>query len=71
MTMKLVNTEQLEVNLTSIADKIRIKAGSKDALAFPDGFVNAVNGIESNINKEFAEIEYLLSDGYKNYSHYF
>lgn len=34
-------------DMTAVADAIRTKAGSTAALAFPDGFVSAVNGIET------------------------
>ena len=33
--------------MSAVADAIRTKAGSTAALAFPDGFVSAVNGIET------------------------
>lgn len=36
-----------EASLTSIADAIRAKAGTPDALTFPDGFVSAVEGIQA------------------------
>lgn len=38
-----VDPVQLNANLTSIADAIRAKNGTTDTLAFPDGFVNAIN----------------------------
>lgn len=36
-----------DTDLKAVADAIRTKAGSTAALAFPDGFVSAVNGIET------------------------
>lgn len=42
MTMKLVDVEQLEADLTRIADAIRAKAGNEDVLSFPDGFISAI-----------------------------
>lgn len=35
-----------DTSLTAVADAIRSKAGTESALSFPDGFVNAVEGIE-------------------------
>lgn len=34
-------------DMYAVADAIRTKAGSTAALAFPDGFISAVNGIET------------------------
>ena len=42
---KVVNTTQLEADLTSIADGIRAKAESSDSLVFPSGFVDAIANI--------------------------
>lgn len=36
-----------DTDLKAVADAIRTKAGSTAALSFPDGFVSAVNGIET------------------------
>ena len=36
-----------DTDLKAVADAIRTKAGSTAALAFPDGFVSAVNGIQA------------------------
>lgn len=45
-TYKVVDADQLDTDLTSVADAIRSKGGTSGALAFPVGFVNAVNAIE-------------------------
>lgn len=42
MTMKLVDVEQLEADLTRIADTIRAKTGSEDPLWFPEDFINEI-----------------------------
>lgn len=42
---KLVDSVQLERDLTTVADAIRGKTGSSDALVFPDGYVGAVDGL--------------------------
>lgn len=36
-----------DTSLTAVADAIRAKAGTSDALTFPDGFVEAVGGIQA------------------------
>ena len=41
----IVNAEQLEADLASVADSIRAKSGTSDKLAFPSGFKSAVDGI--------------------------
>lgn len=45
---KVVDAEQLDNDLTSVADAIREKSGTDDSLAFPEGFVSAVEGIIQN-----------------------
>lgn len=44
---KVVNTTQLDADLTTIANAIREKAGVSDALVFPDGFADVISGIAS------------------------
>jgi len=44
---KVVNTEQLETDLISIAVAIREKAESSDSLMFPTGFISAISNIET------------------------
>lgn len=44
---KLVDSAQLDANLTAVANAIRSKAGVSDALSFPNGMVSAINGITS------------------------
>lgn len=52
---KVVDSAQLEANLTSIADKIREKADITDKLDFPSGFLSAfdyfpsVNDVETQM----------------------
>lgn len=45
---KVVDIEQLEADLTEVADSIRAKAGTSNALAFPDGFKSAIASIETD-----------------------
>ncbi len=42
---KSADLEFIENGLTAIADKIREKGGSTDALSFPDGFVLAIDAL--------------------------
>lgn len=46
MTMKLVDVEQLEADLTRIADAIRDKTGTVVPLVFPDDFIIAIENME-------------------------
>ena len=43
---KAVDSAQLNADLTAVADAIRTKGGTSEQLAFPDGFVSAVQAIE-------------------------
>lgn len=44
---KAVDSAQLDAGLTSVADAIRTKGGSSASLAFPDGFVSAIQAIST------------------------
>lgn len=44
---KLVDSTQLNADLTSVANAIRTKGGTSAALAFPAGFVDAIDAIET------------------------
>ena len=44
---KLVDSTQLDADLTSVANAIRTKGGTSASLAFPSGFVSAVEAIPS------------------------
>lgn len=44
---KLVDSAQLDADLTSVADAIRAKGGTDAQLAFPAGFVSAVQAIST------------------------
>lgn len=44
---KVIDSAALDANLTAVADAIRAKGGTSAALAFPDGFVDAVGAIEA------------------------
>lgn len=49
---KLVDSTQLDADLTSVADAIRAKGGTSGQLSFPAGFVNAVDAITTGVNIE-------------------
>lgn len=44
---KMVDSTQLDSDLTSVANAIRAKSGGSGQLAFPSGFVDAVEAIET------------------------
>ena len=46
---KIVDGDQLDADLTSVADTIRSKSGTSDELEFPSGFMLAVESIESDL----------------------
>ena len=48
---KAIDSAQLNTDLTSIADAIREKAGLTDSFVFPEGFVQAIAGIEAGGGK--------------------
>ena len=44
---KAVDSAALDAGMTSVADAIRAKAGTTGPLAWPDGFITAISGIET------------------------
>lgn len=58
---KLVDSSQLDADLTSVANAIRTKGGTSAQLAFPAGFVSAVEAIETG-GENFPE-ELLMVNG--------
>lgn len=53
---KLVDSTQLDADLTSVANAIRTKGGTSADLAFPAGFVSAVEAIPTGGGDTFAQI---------------
>ena len=54
-------------DVVAVANAIREKTGSSDALTFPSGFVNGIAGISSggsNSGVETCDIEIIIDDGY-------
>ena len=44
---KVIDSAVLDADLTAVADAIRAKGGTTEQLSFPDGFVSAVEGIQT------------------------
>lgn len=44
---KVIDSAVLDADLTAVADAIRAKGGTSEALSFPDGFVSAVGAIQA------------------------
>lgn len=53
---KLVDSTQLDADLTAVANAIRTKGGTSGQLAFPQGFVDAVEAIPSGSDITIDEI---------------
>ena len=66
---KLVDSAQLESDLTSVANAIRAKSGGSGQLAFPSGFVSEIGNIPSGggptpeVPTGYTQLEYIESDG--------
>lgn len=52
---KVVDADQLDADLASVADSIRAKAGTTGEMAFPSGFKSVVEGIQTGETLEDAE----------------
>lgn len=50
MAIKAVNATQLDADLTTVADAIRIKGGTSAPLSFPDGMAEAISNISAGIS---------------------
>lgn len=61
---KVVDSAVLESGLTSIANAIREKAGTSDALAFPAGFLEAIAAIESGGGAKVAYGTFTVAQDY-------
>ena len=46
-TYKVVDADQLNADMTSVADSIRTKGGTTEALAWPDGYKAAIEAIQT------------------------
>ena len=52
---KIVDADQLNADLTSVADAIRIKGKTTASLDFPDGFVGAIDNIKTGDDAQVAK----------------
>ena len=71
---KAIDSAQLDADLTDVADAIRTKGGTSDALEFPGGFVDAVGAIQTGSGeaKEEAplkDVNFYDYDGTRLYSY--
>ncbi len=60
---KLVDSAQLDTDLTSVANAIRTKGGTSAQLAFPGGFVSAVDAIPTGGGNKSSGTITLAADG--------
>lgn len=44
---KVIDSAALDAGMTAVADAIRAKAGTTELLAWPDGFITTIRGIET------------------------
>ena len=58
---KVIDSVQLENDLRGVADSIRAKAGTTEALTFPEGFKNAVDNIPTG-GGDLSEIEQMIDE---------
>jgi hypothetical protein len=59
---KLVDSTQLDADLTSVANAIRTKSGTSSQLAFPSGFVSVVQAIPTGEPTDFSDIFAYVGD---------
>lgn len=67
---KLVDSTQLDSDLTSVADAIRAKSGGSSQLAFPAGFVSEIQAIPSGGGASYTELSAvsILNDATNKYA---
>lgn len=60
---KLVDSSQLDTNLTSVANAIRAKSGGSGTLAFPAGFVCEIGNIPTGGGgADLSDLEIYVAD---------
>lgn len=67
-TYKMVDTDQLEADLTTVADKIRTKGGTSGKMTFPAGFAEAVESISTGVEVLKASGTFTLQNGQRTLS---
>ena len=65
---KLVDSTQLDTDLTAVANAIRTKGGTSAQLAFPAGFVNAIDAIETGGGGSSNDIDAVIDRSITNVS---
>lgn len=69
---KMVDADQLDADIKAVADAIRERTGTTEPMAFPDGMVNAVEGITDYLalraTETLVEYESLAQGRLGNYS---
>lgn len=64
---KLVDSTQLDADLTSVANAIRAKSGSSGSLAFPAGFVSEIGNISGGGGDPYAIAQSILDGSITEY----
>lgn len=68
---KVVNADQLDADLTTVANKIRAKGGTSAKLAFPSGMVSAIDKLKRFTKVGQIEVGYVAATldltSYSNY----
>lgn len=65
---KFVDTDQLEADLTAVADSIRTKGGTSGKMTFPAGFASAVESISTGVEVRKASGTFALQNGEQSVS---
>ena len=65
---KLVDADELDAGLTSIANAIRAKTGEQTQLSFPSGMVSSINSISGAAEEKAVEYYSLTYSCYTSYS---
>ena len=65
---KLVDSTQLDADLTSVANAIRTKGGTSAALAFPAEFVSAIQAIPTGGGAAFAHGDFTPTEDLTSYT---
>lgn len=59
---KLVNADQLDADMTSVADSIRAKAGTSEQLEWPSGYKTAIDSISTGSAVQRASGSFPIND---------
>lgn len=59
---KIIDSAALDADLLSIAEVIRQKSGISETLLFPDGFINALEGLETGAGLNFGIVTYATEE---------